>query len=76
MHKVGGVEKMSFNKTTYDNNYQRENYDRIALNVKKGEKEKIKKYAEIKGYDTITEYIKAILYEDMEKNQGGGDISE
>lgn len=67
---------MSFNKTTYDNNYQRENYDRIALNVKKGEKEKIKKYAEIKGYDTITEYIKAILYEDMEKNQGGGDISE
>lgn len=67
---------MSFNKTTYDNNYQRENYDRIALNVKKGEKEKIKKYAEIKGYDTITEYIKAILYEDMKKNQGGGDISE
>lgn len=63
---------MPFNKTIYDNNYQRENYDRIALNVKKGEKEKIKKYAEIKGYDTITEYIKAILYEDMKKNQGGG----
>lgn len=67
MHKVGG--KMKFNKVKYDNEYAKNNYDRIALNVAKGDKEKIKKHAIRKGYENITEYIKALIYQDM---NGGG----
>ena len=28
----------SFNKAEYDNNFQKENYDRIVIKVKKGKK--------------------------------------
>lgn len=67
MHKVGG--NMGFNKVKYDNEYAKNNYDRIALNVAKGDREKIKKHAITKGYESITEYIKALIYQDM---NGGG----
>lgn len=60
---------MTFKKVEYDNKYQKENYDRIALNVNKGEKEKIKEYAKSKGYNGITEYIKSLIKQDM---NGGG----
>lgn len=63
---------MKFNKVKYDNEYAKNNYDRIALNVAKGDKEKIKKHAIRKGYENITEYIKALIYQDM----NGGVLKE
>lgn len=58
-------ERMTFNKMKYDNDYQKENYDRIILNVKKGEKDKIKEYAKIKGYESMNQYINSLIRQDM-----------
>ncbi len=63
---------MTFDKKKYDNKYQKDNYDRIALNVKKGYKEVIRQHAQQKGYETITEYINALINADMENAPGGG----
>ena len=52
---------MAFDKKKYDQSFAKDNYDRIALNVKKGDKELIAN----RGYDSITEYIKHLIYDDM-----------
>lgn len=61
---------MGFDKKKYDNQFQKDNYDRIALNVKKGERDKIAEFAKNKGFNSITEYIKALIYKDMNGNNG------
>lgn len=47
------------------NKYKRKAYDRIALEVKKGQKEKIRAHAESKGL-SLQGYIKKLISEDME----------
>lgn len=56
---------MVFDKKKYDQQFQKENYDRIALNVKKGEKALIAEHAKKNGFDSITDYIKSVIYKDM-----------
>lgn len=55
-----------FNKAKYDNNYQKMNYDRIVVQVKKGEKEKYKEQAEEKGYKSLNMYIITLMENDKE----------
>ena len=63
---------MVFDKKKYDQNFQKDNYDRIALNVKKGEKAIIAEYAKAHGFVSITDYIKYVIYKDMNENQKSG----
>ena len=56
-----------FNQTKYVNDYTKEKYDRIQVLVIKGDKEKIKAAAEKKGYKSTNDYIKALIYADIEK---------
>lgn len=56
---------MVFDKKKYDQQFQKDNYDRIALNVKKGEKALIAEYARRQGFASITDYIKYVIYKDM-----------
>lgn len=60
---------MKFDKKKYDQQFTKDNYDRIPLNVKKGEKAKIAEYAKQKGYNSITEYIKELIRRDMNENE-------
>ena len=46
------------------NKYNKSNYERIEIVVKKGEKAKIKTYAESKGQSTNA-YITGLIYKDM-----------
>ena len=46
------------------NKYNKNNYERIEIVVKKGEKAKIKTYAESKGQSTNA-YITGLIYKDM-----------
>lgn len=48
------------------NAYAAKAYDDIRLQVKKGDKERIRAHAEQKGMKLQT-YIKSLIYEDMEK---------
>lgn len=60
---------MTFNKSKYDQQFAKENYDRIPINVKKGEKAKIAEYAKSKGYSSITEYVRDLIKHDMSKHE-------
>lgn len=46
------------------NKYQAKAYDRMNLLVKKGEREKIKAYAESKGL-SLNAYVTGLIYKDM-----------
>lgn len=54
-------------KSEYDNQYAKENYDRIIVQVKKGKKELIKHYAKNKGYESVNAYINTLIERDMER---------
>jgi hypothetical protein len=40
---------MEFNKISYDKEYSRQNYDKIAFYVPKGKRQIVKDYAETRG---------------------------
>ena len=54
-------------QSEYDNQYAKENYDRIIVQVKKGKKELIKNYAKNKGYESVNAYINTLIERDMEQ---------
>ncbi len=58
--------------TEYKNKYNKENYDQFLVTVAKGEKEKIKEHSKRKGYKSVNEYMKALIYQDM----NGGVLKE
>lgn len=58
-----------FNKIEYNNKYNAENYERIALVVPRGKKERIKSYAK-KNFDSINGFInkaidRAMIVDDL-----------
>lgn len=64
---------MTFDKKKYDQAYVKDKYDRLPINVKKGEKEIILMRAKEKGFNSITEYIKDLIYNDL--NNGNKNIN-
>lgn len=54
--------------TKYKNNFDRENYDRISVNVAKGQREIIKAYAESHG-ESINAFIARAIREQMKRDQ-------
>ena len=48
----------SFNKAEYDNNFQKENYDRIVIKVKKGKKKELETHIADFGYKNVSTFIK------------------
>ena len=63
---------MGFDKKKYDQQFQKDNYDRIALNVKKGDKAIIAEHAKKRGFSSITDYIKYAIYKDINENEKAG----
>ncbi len=51
--------------TAYKNTWQRDNKDRIPVNVKKGDKEKIAEWAKSKNYPSTNAYICGMIENDM-----------
>lgn len=51
-------------RTVANNKYNSANYDRLAVNVKKGEREKIKEHAEHKG-ESISGLINRLLADEV-----------
>jgi hypothetical protein len=54
-----------FNQISYQNDFIRNNYDRINLTVPKGKKEVIKKKADSLG-KSVNEYINQLIDSDMQ----------
>lgn len=59
--------KISKKQQAHVNKYISKAYDRINLTVPKGEKDKIKAYAERKG-KSVNSYINDLIKEDMKKD--------
>ena len=61
----------SFNKADYDNNYIKNNYDRINLLFKKGTKDKLNKHIKEYGYKSVSSFVNDAINEkiarDLEK---------
>ena len=58
-----------FNQTKYVNEYVREKYDRLNINVPKGKKELIKAHWKKKGYESLNSYINHLIDQDMEQTE-------
>ena len=58
----------SFNKAEYDNNFQKENYDRIVIKVKKGKKKELETYIADFGYKNVSTFIKSAINEKIERD--------
>ena len=67
--KRGAVQMHADKKAAYDyiNQYQKEKYDRITILRRAGEKERLTKLAEEKGYRTVTEFINACIDEKIKR---------
>lgn len=61
------MKKERFNQMEYNSQYQKNNYERVVIIVKKGQKEKIKARAEALNMSTNA-YITSLIEKDMEEN--------
>lgn len=50
-------ENKTFDATKYKNDFQKEKYDRIIVNVQKGQKKVISDYAKEKGYTSLNSFV-------------------
>ena len=58
---------MSKTSTAAKAKYNAKTYDRLSITVRKGQREKIKAYADRNG-ESINSYINRLISEDMEKH--------
>ena len=64
------LEKVKFDKIAYNNRFIAQTYDRINLTVPKGNKDRIKAYAEKNG-ESINGYINRLIDSDLKNFKGG-----
>ena len=62
------MEEKKFDKIAYNNQFNANAYDRIAVVVPKGQKEAIKARAESQG-ESVNAYIWRLIQEDMKKGE-------
>ncbi len=60
-------EKEKFDATKYKNEFQKEKYDRIIVNVPKGEKKIIDERAKKQGYKSLNSFVVDAINEKMNK---------
>lgn len=69
-----------YNATKYKNDFQKEKYDRIIVNVDKGQKAIIDAFRIKKGYTSLNAYINDLIRKDMNedtnKSINVGDIAQ
>lgn len=63
-----GEEKPAFNQIAYQNDYNREKYDRVNLTMKKGKKALVKKAAAAAG-QSVNEFINAAIDKALQNGQ-------
>lgn len=56
-----------FNQARYIQEYQKEKYDRCIFNVPKGYREKIIEHYKEAGYESLNQYINALIERDMNR---------
>lgn len=57
-----------FDQNKYIQQFQKENYDRLVIQVPKGEKALIDEYRKGKGYKSLNAYVNDLIKRDMAQN--------
>lgn len=60
--------KEKFNQVKYQNEFNKQKYDRFSLILKKGQKEKIKTHAEAHDNGSVNAFIQRAIAETMERD--------
>lgn len=58
---------MPYEKVKYNNEYNKQAYDRLNIQVPKGQKAVIENHWKTKGYKSLNAYVNALIQADMEK---------
>lgn len=58
------AEKKKFDKVAYNNEFNRQKYDRLYIMIHKGEKDRLKAHAESHG-ESLNEFIKRAISEQI-----------
>lgn len=66
---------MTFDKRKYDQAFIKEKYDRIPINVPKGDKSRIAEHAKRRGFNSLNEFVKHLIYTDMNEKQDSKKIN-
>ena len=61
-------EETKFNPTKYKNDFQKQKYDRLIVNVPKGEGDAIKAHAKKKG-KSLNGYVVDLIHADMQNGK-------
>ena len=72
-------EFMGYDKVKYNNQYNKENYARLSIQVPKGEREYIDTHWKSKGYKSFNSYVMDLIRKDMNESASSiqvGDISQ
>lgn len=56
------------NNNEYINNYIKQNYDKITIKVKKGEKKELETHIADFGYKNVSTFIKSAINEKIERD--------
>ena len=57
----------NFDATQYKNQFQKEKYDRIIVNVPKGRKEEISAFAKAHNYNSLNSFVVDAINKTMEE---------
>ena len=57
-----------FNQSKYINEYAKQNYDRLIIQVPKGQKELIAEHWKNKGYKSLNAYVTELIAKDMKSD--------
>ena len=61
---------MAYEKVKYNNDYNREAYDRASINFPKGKKSIIEEHWKSKGYKSLNAYVNDLIDRDMQGTPG------
>ena len=64
MHKKGEI-MGNFNQSKYVNDFAKQNYDRLNIQVPKGQKAVIEAHWKAKGYKSLNAYVNDLITQDM-----------
>lgn len=56
----------TFNKSKYINDFAKDNYDRLNIQVPKGQKAVIEQHFREKGYKSLNAYVNDLIRRDIE----------
>ena len=65
---IGEIKTMPFNQSKYANDFAKQNYDRLNIQVPKGQKAVIEEHWRNRGYKSLNAYVNELIKKDMESN--------